>query len=422
MQIDAFFKQNHLALTGKTLVVAVSGGPDSMALLDLLNTIQERYQLQLIAAHLDHQLRKDSLQEARIIAEYCQDKPIKQVNGYWPKSAHPKVGIEAAARQYRYDFLLKVMRQEHGDYLLTAHHNDDLLENIILKFIRSGNPNEMNSLKAVTKREETTLLRPLLTVKKGQLLDYVQDKKITFVKDITNDEDDVLRNRIRHHIIPLLKQENAQVGTNAVRFSRQMEVLSKITERNFEHLPKPQEFLGCSYRLPSKVLSTLSVSEQTSYWQNFIWQTFQRRVNENLANFKLINYQDYFYLVKDNLPQPVEINAISLNHAFNFLDRQFLVTKEPRAFTLLDCFLAPDQVTFYAGSLAAGTKLRLRNGQHVKSKKKFAQKGIPNVLRPYCLTIYADGEPVFIEQTYHNQECNQNMINYYVYQKNGKKI
>ncbi|MEB3362741.1 ATP-binding protein [Lactobacillus sp. R2/2] len=104
MQIDNFFKKHDLELTGKTLVVAVSGGPDSLALLDLLYELKSRYQFKLIAAHLDHKLRSDSFKEENVIAKYSQGRDIKVVNGYWPPKEHPNVGIEAAARKYRYHF------------------------------------------------------------------------------------------------------------------------------------------------------------------------------------------------------------------------------------------------------------------------------------------------------------------------------
>ncbi|MCT6847336.1 MAG: tRNA lysidine(34) synthetase TilS, partial [Lactobacillus helsingborgensis] len=110
MRIDDFFKVNHLPLAAKTLVVAVSGGPDSLALLDLLYQIKEQYHFRLLAAHLDHQLRLDSFKEEKVISAYCQNKSIELISEKWPKSLQPIVGVEAAARKYRYDFLVKIMR------------------------------------------------------------------------------------------------------------------------------------------------------------------------------------------------------------------------------------------------------------------------------------------------------------------------
>ena len=108
------------------------------------------------------------------------------------------------------------------NYLLTAHHGDDLLENILLKFIRSGNPEEMNSLQDIGSMHGVVLLRPLLAYSKQELLEYDQEREIDYVIDSTNTEDETVRNRLRHHVVPLLKEENPNLISNALRFSEKM--------------------------------------------------------------------------------------------------------------------------------------------------------------------------------------------------------
>lgn len=133
----AFFAEEGLPLEGNFLVAA-SGGPDSMALLDLMRRLPGGFQL--YAAHLDHQLRADSQKESQLLRAYCHKYQLPLYESVWPKSLHPESGLEAAARDYRYNFLFEVARQVKADYLLTAHHGDDLLENILLKLVRSGIP------------------------------------------------------------------------------------------------------------------------------------------------------------------------------------------------------------------------------------------------------------------------------------------
>ena len=416
MQIDHFFKENHLPLTGKTLVVAVSGGPDSLALLDLLYQIKKRYHFKLISAHLDHKLRSDSLEEEKVISAYCLNKSIQSVNGIWPQNLHPATGIEAAARKYRYNFLVNVMRQNQGDYLLTAHHMDDLLENILLKFIRSGNPNEMNSLRAVGKVQGMTLLRPLLSKKKDDLLLYDQKRQISYVIDKTNYEDDTLRNKLRHHVIPLLKTENKQVGQNALRFSEQVSLLTTMANKNFAQLKQPEFFLGIAYRLEISALADLAIEEKTAFWQNFIWHKWHERVNKNLANFTLIEYQGFFYLF-NKLPALPISQKVSIGQEFSFNNRKFLLSLKPeKSQKLIGQFVAEKQKQIRVGPIKPGTKLLLQNGNHTKSKKKFAQSSIPNILRPYCLTIYVGDKVVFIERTYSNQMVRSNETNYFLYE------
>ena len=418
MRIDDFFKVNHLPLAAKTLVVAVSGGPDSLALLDLLYQIKEQYRFRLLAAHLDHQLRLDSFKEEKVISAYCQNKSIELINEKWPKSLQPLVGVEAAARKYRYDFLVKIMRNYQGDYLLTAHHMDDLLENILLKFIRSGNPSEMNSLKAISKMQGMTLLRPLLNIQKADLLKYDKRNHIPYVIDQTNNEDDTLRNKLRHHVIPLLKKENKQIGQNALRFSKEVSLLTSIVDERFAQFDQPKKFLNVAYRLKTSALKQLNSEQKQAFWQHFIWQTWQERVNQNLANYTLLVYQGFFYLFKQ-LPARPANKEIILDQVFSFNKRKFLLSlKAAEPHKLIGNFRASNKKQFTAGSILPGTKLLLKDGSHVKSKKKFAQSGIPNILRPYCLTIYDGDKVVFIEQTYSNQQVCSGEKCFYLYEDN----
>lgn len=418
MRIDDFFKANHLPLAAKTLVVAVSGGPDSLALLDLLYQIKEQYRFRLLAAHLDHQLRLDSFKEEKVISAYCQNKSIDLISEKWPKSLQPIVGVEAAARKYRYDFLVKIMRNYQGDYLLTAHHMDDLLENILLKFIRSGNPSEMNSLKAVSKMQGMTLLRPLLNIQKADLLKYDKRNHIPYVIDQTNNEDDTLRNKLRHHVIPLLKKENKQIGQNALRFSKEVSLLTSIVDERFAQFDQPKKFLNVAYRLKTSALKELNSEQKQAFWQHFIWQTWQERVNQNLANYTLLVYQGFFYLFKQ-LPARPANKEIILDQVFSFNKRKFLLSlKADKPYKLLGSFGATNKKQLTTGSILPGTKLLLKDGSHVKSKKKFAQSGIPNILRPYCLTIYDGDKVVFIEQTYSNQQVCSGEKCFYLYEDN----
>lgn len=416
MQIDEFFRSHQLPLKDQTIVIATSGGPDSMALLDLFYSSQKKYHYRLVAAHLDHGLRADSGQEIKVIEQYCRSKKIKVVNGVWPQALHPLQGVEAAARQYRYAFLTRIVEEQGAAYLVTAHHCDDLLENILLKFIRSGNPSEMNSLHAVSRMHGKLLLRPLLSFEKKTLLSYVEEKKIPYVIDCTNEDDEVLRNRLRHHLIPLLKQENPVIGQNALRFSQQLMVMSDLASQNLAQIKQPEPFLNVAYRLERMVLAHMPVEQQTAYWQQFIWKNWHVRVNEQLGHFQLLSYQNYFYLLANNLPRPTQRFSVTTGQSFVFNKRKLRLTsavEENRP--LIGRFYAPINAQLTAGSLKQGAKLLLKTGEHVKSKKKFAASAIPSALRPFCLTIYADDQPVFVEKTYTNQQVASDFQQYYLY-------
>lgn len=415
MKIINFFRQNNINLSGEKLLVAASGGPDSMALLDMLEKLRKKRNFELVAAHFNHQLRSDSEEESQILRRYCQKYDIPLFIKKWVKKEQPKTGIEAAARTARYAFLTQIAKENDIHYLLTAHHGDDLVENILLKFIRSGNPEEMDSLQAVGKMHGIMLLRPLLAYSKQELLDYDKRLGIDFVVDYTNQEDGALRNRLRHHVVPLLKQENPNLIKNALFFSEKMGNLTNFVDNRVNSIGSVTSFLGQAYRIKSMKLINLNEKEKNIFWQKVIWQKFHRRVNQNLGNFIVDQYQNYFYLYQNQTIKKVQPFEIQPDHSFSFQNRQFVVsTKKPNSRVIGDFWLEAG-TKLMAGSLEAGSKLLLQNGQHVKAKKKFAESAIPSHLRPLCLTIYAEDHPVFVEKTYKNQDWIKNGQHYFVY-------
>lgn len=415
MKIENFFAKTGIDLNNKKIVVAASAGPDSMALLGMLISLQQKKKIEIIAAHFDHQLRDDSVKETELLAEFCQKHRVKFINKKWQQADEITSGVEAAARKARYAFLTDTVKNENGDYLLTAHHGDDLIENILLKFIRSGNPSEMNSLQEKGMMNGVRLLRPLLSFDKQELLDYDQNNQINFIVDSTNHEDFALRNRLRHHVVPLLKKENPALVKNALRFSHEMTRITELIQNKFSNIVV-EKFLNIAYRVKVSELEVFSATEQTQFWQNLIWQKYHRRVNDNLGNFRLEKYQDYFYLAPQNLSLDTNAFMIEPEKIFSFNNRNFLLTQQSKNdYTLVGDFWAENN-EFEAGSLKQGAKLLLQNGKHVKNKKKFAQAMIPNFLRQFCLTVYQNNEPIFIEKTYQSQIKSDKFTHYFLYQ------
>lgn len=419
-KIIEFFNEHHLLLKKKTLVVATSGGPDSVALVDMLNNLKQKYDFKIIVAHFDHQLRDDSSEETKLLKKYCLEKNLTFENGSWLREKDLISGIEAEAREARYDFLVKTVHKFNGDYLLTAHHGDDLLENILLKFIRSGNPEEMNSLKPVSQRQGIPLLRPLLSYSKQELLEYDHKHNLSFIEDETNYEDETMRNRLRHHVVPLLKKENPNLLQNAMRFSKNTDILVDLAEQKIRRIETPEKVLGKFFRIKLEKIDDLSKDEQSYFWQNFIWYKWHRRVGDDFNRFTLMNYQGYYYLWrnKDLCDLSVKkIVDIKPDEPFEYYGREFVLTLNSNLNAKkVDDFWSTEK-EFKAGSLPVGSKLLLKNGQHAKAKKMFAEAGIPRPLRKYCLTIFnKDEQPIFIEKTYENQVWNNKKMHYYLYQ------
>lgn len=214
--------ENHQFKSKSTVIVAVSTGVDSMVLLDLLQHISPKQKPRIVVAHVNHQLRDESEREAAFLERYCHERGISFHLAVWPKKAHPQTGIEAAARTFRYHFFSQIISEENADALMTAHHADDQAETVLMKLIRGGSLNQLIGIKPSQPFEKVVLIRPLLSFSKNEIKDYAVDHQLTWFEDSTNQSNDVLRNRIRHEIVPQLKNENNQFLAHVASFSKQL--------------------------------------------------------------------------------------------------------------------------------------------------------------------------------------------------------
>ena len=400
----AFFSEEGLPLEGNFLVAA-SGGPDSMALLDLMRRLPGDFQL--YAAHLDHQLRADSQKESQVLRAYCHKYQLPLYESVWPKSLHPESGLEAAARDYRYNFLFEVARQVKADYLLTAHHGDDLLENILLKLVRSGIPREMNSLKPVSQRGQVKLVRPLLAVGKADLLAYAEKQGLEYVEDETNFVGITARNRLRQEVVPLLKKESPDLLENAWRFSREMTVEEDYFAQAAGKLPEPESFFG-GWRIP-KAAGQAESELVKAYLENFIQKKYNKRVQLDrtlLANrqsqekggLHLCFYQGHYWLYPVKQPAPSPLEEVVAGQPFFFRGNCYLLSEEKLEESPLAEISFPGKLS--AGSLPSGQRLLLKDGRRTKSKKLFSAAGIPLALRGNCLSLFAGQEAVYVAGCY----------------------
>lgn len=200
-----------------SIVVATSGGPDSMVLLTLLSTVKKEKNLKIICAHVNHKLRKESEKEAQMVKEYCTKSNIifeyKEINHY-------QGNTENYAREKRYEFFEHLIKKYQATYLLTAHHGDDLTETIIMRLIRGSSLKGYAGFSEITKKNNYKIFRPLITKTKEEILNYAINNQIPYALDKTNDSDDFTRNRIRKYILPHLKNENKNVHLKFLEFSK----------------------------------------------------------------------------------------------------------------------------------------------------------------------------------------------------------
>lgn len=264
-------------LPNSQILLAVSGGVDSMVLLQLMELVQaaQDNQVRIGVAHVNHQLRPESMAEEAFLREYCQKRQIPLFVRRW--ESLPTGGMEEAARKFRYQFFSEVMRENHYDTLMTAHHADDQLETMLMKMLRDGNVQTAGGMKEKRAFAGGRLIRPLLTLGKEELLAYAQEQKIRYYDDATNYLLEVQRNRIRQLVVPPLKAENPQALAHFGQLAQQLQWLTAWQQRHFRQwFDQEVTVKSESLRLPVAALTALPEGEQF-----FSLQYCSQRIREN---------------------------------------------------------------------------------------------------------------------------------------------
>ena len=203
------------------VVVACSGGPDSMCLLSLVNEIKNELNLKIIVAHVNHKLRVESEEEKEMVENYSKENnlifELLEINKYTNNKFS-----EDDARKRRYDFFDELIKKYNAKILLTAHHGDDLIETILMRLTRGSNLSGYIGIKMINKNDEYKILRPLLSTTKDNILDYLNKNNIPYRIDKTNEELEHTRNKYRHYILPFLKKENKKVHEKYLKFSKEL--------------------------------------------------------------------------------------------------------------------------------------------------------------------------------------------------------
>jgi tRNA(Ile)-lysidine synthase len=190
---------------GQAVVVAVSGGPDSVCLLDILHELSDELKISLIVSHYDHGLRPaEDESETVFVRELARDLHLPFMTGKAPPSLRGKsASIEERARNARYRFLEKV-RVKHGAQRIALGHNlNDQAETVIMRLLRGSGP---SGLTGIPPRRDSTIIRPLIEVERLEIETYLKARRLNYVTDSSNLKTDYLRNKIRLELMPLLEQ------------------------------------------------------------------------------------------------------------------------------------------------------------------------------------------------------------------------
>ena len=215
-----FIQKEALLSSGHRVLIACSGGVDSVALLLFMAFFREKLGIEMAAVHVDHMLRgKESADDGEFVKDICKKLGIPFFGGEVPvPSILSEEGgnVQDICRSGRYDFFNEVMRVERYQVIATAHHAEDQLETVLMQLSKGSVPLGIPVKRAM---DSGTVVRPLLPAMKDELLAYVFEHGAQFREDPSNKSDAYLRNRLRHHIVPIIISENPSAALNVVKMT-----------------------------------------------------------------------------------------------------------------------------------------------------------------------------------------------------------
>ena len=269
-----FIREQNLIAPGDTVICAVSGGADSVAMLFALYLLREKLGITLEAAHFNHNLRgEESLRDETFVRELCAryEIPLHVASG----EIHPgKKGLEAAARDARYAFLESLPGK-----IATAHTADDNAETILMHLVRGTGLKGLGGIAP----QRGKLIRPMLGITRREVEDFLAEWHLPHVEDSTNETDAFLRNRLRHHVMPLLQAENPRIAENlsqmALRLREDEACLTR--QSHYETLPEVE------------ILRTLPPAVRTRMLERFLKENGVREPEDvHIAQAEALVFSD----------------------------------------------------------------------------------------------------------------------------------
>lgn len=238
--LDTITKYNMIQDNDK-VVIGVSGGPDSIALLTILNKLKEKWNIKLYVAHINHRIRKEAEEETEYVKDFCAkigvEIYIKEIN-VEEEAKRLKIGTEEAGRNIRYAFFEEVLEKVGANKIATAHQKNDNAETVLMNIMRGTS---IAGLKGIEKVRDGKFIRPLIECSREEIENYCKDNKLDPKYDKSNNENIYTRNKIRNLLIPYLQKEyNPNIIDTINRLadlaSQEEQFLNKVVEKEYEKL------------------------------------------------------------------------------------------------------------------------------------------------------------------------------------------
>ena len=404
-------KKKNLFTKNQTIIIAVSGGVDSMVLLDILSKIHNPNKL--VIAHINHKKRIESDDEYEAIKEIAKKYKVP-FEGYTFIHKN-KNNFQAEARKARYQFFFGLAMKYSAETIITAHHLDDQIETIFMRITRGSSFSGYSGMKSRIKNRNYEIVRPFLDVPKDKLYEYANKYNITYFEDESNKDDTYTRNRFRHQLIPLLKEENPMFFEKMIQFTQYMENTDDVLDKACDQFMKKyymyttipiQPFNNLDRMIQIKVLERVinkstgdSVEISYKQYQTIIELTKSKQPNQFYAlgnKYEWIKEYDVFYIDKIKKTTPINIEVTSTGEYFVDDNISFIFTFEKLEHNHRNYYeLCYNEKVFplYLRNRANGDRLKLNDGTK-KVKDVLIDQKIPLSKRDK-LILLSDQERVY---------------------------
>jgi len=306
-------KRYNLLKRKEKIILAVSGGPDSVAMLFLFLKIKEIFNLKLVCAHFNHGLREDADRDEEFVKNLCNSLNIKFISEKKDvKKFFCGDSLEQTARVLRYDFFFKIANSLKIKKIALAHTKDDVIETVLMRIIRGTGIQGLRGILPLTKIKGKTFIRPLIEVEKKEILDWLAKEKIDYCIDTTNFEDKFFRNKIRLRILPLLEKLNPNIKNTLFNLARisswNHDFVTQLAQRELSKIKKEEgrNFLSIDLKKikelhPFLILQILrlAIEEIKGNTRRLDWRHFES-ILENLQKKKgFLNLPDLIIEIRE---------------------------------------------------------------------------------------------------------------------------
>ena len=320
-------KKYNMIENGEKVVLAVSGGPDSICMLDILNDIKNDETIdvdfEIVVAHVNHMIRKEAEEDEKYVKKYCEEKQIE----FYSKSIdvqkmanNNKIGVEEAGRKARYNFFDEILEKTDAQKIAIAHNKNDKVETVLMHILRGSGISGLKGIEA----KRGKYIRPLIECERNEIEEYCTEKNLQPRIDKTNFENEYTRNKVRNLLIPYIQKE---FNPNLIKT---IDRLSNLVAEEENYMDKQVENLYKKLLISEKEkeiqldLKTFNIQEKVIKSRTILYTI--TRLFGNSKGVEKIHIEDIIKLCSNNIGNKYltpnkNIKILIKNHKIYFMSQ-----------------------------------------------------------------------------------------------------